>query len=320
LSLCFFNLKEEQEGKHTTMSTINNVNMYDMDHEKRGIALVININKYDSTGKEEKPEERVWSKKDVENLKYTLEYLEFDLKIEENLTKSQLENLLREQAEECHDKYDCFLCVVMSHGDDKDRILTRDNQLISFTEIMAPIKLCPTLLNKPKMFFFQACRGENELESIQQPPQISQSRSSSVCSKSSIQAMSDLKNKFPKLPPIQNNKSEYESDLLVYYSTLPNHSSWSRGQKEGTIFIKSVCDVFKDAYKDIPTNLSLAQMVNKINYELSCKIVKIDYDDGKKEIVQVAERSNTMKGEVHFLPKNVNVNIFIFLFYLKINI
>ena len=282
--------------------------MYNMEHEKRGIALVININKYDQTPKEkEGPKERVWSEKDVKNLTHTLEYLEFDLRKEENLTKTELEKLLKEQAEKSHKNFDCFLCVVMSHGI-RDHIVTRDNQLISFDEIMAPIKSCSTLLNKPKMFFFQACRGENELESIDWKPPltISQSRTSSASLTKPVEQMTDL-NKFLKLPPIQAKKSEYESDLLVYYSTLPNHLSWSRDPKEGTLFIKSVCDVFKDAYANLPKNVSLAQMINKINEELSSKKVEINNVDGQKEIVQVAQAISTMKRDVYFLPKDVIV-------------
>ncbi len=290
------------------------INNYDMNHEKRGIALVINISEYDPTPtNEEKPKERVWSKKDVENLKQTLEYLEFDLKMDENLTQSELENVLKEQTEKSHENYDCFLCVVMSHGID-DHIVTRDNKLISFADIMAPIKSCTTLINKPKMFFFQACRGDKKLESIlrEQLPPVSQSSISSANSikSSQIARMTDL-NKFSILPPIPNNKAEYESDLLVYCSTLPGHLSWSNNDpEEGTIFIKSVCDVFNDAYKNIPNNLSLAQMVNRINNELSSKIVEINDENRHKVIVQVAERSNTMKGDVYFWPKNVNVIFF----------
>jgi hypothetical protein len=301
------------------MAKIKNIKIYDMNHEKRGIALVINISKYDST-KDKKPKERVWSKKDVENLTHTLKKLEFDLIKEENLTKSELENLLDEQTEKSHENYDCFLCVVMSHGID-DHIVTRDNQLIRFDEIMAPIMSCSTLIDKPKLFFFQACRGYKKLESIlwEQPSPVSQSRTSSANSikSSQIAHMTDpnYRNKFPKLPQIKksiipNNKSEYESDLLVFYSTLPDHLSWSRNPLEETIFIKSVCDVFNTAYNDIPNNLSLAQMFNKINNEISSKIVIIHDADGHKEIVQVAVYETTIKGEVYFLPKNVNVIFF----------
>ena len=51
---------------------------YNMKHKRRGMAVVINIREYD----EPNPfglEERIWSEKDVDNLKLTLEYLEFEV-------------------------------------------------------------------------------------------------------------------------------------------------------------------------------------------------------------------------------------------------
>ena len=60
------------------------------------------------------------------------------------------------------------------------------------------------------------------------------------------------------------NKIETESDLLIYYSTLPNYVSWANN--EGTIFIQSFCDVLSnEAYKNLPDNLSLSEMITKIN-------------------------------------------------------
>ena len=82
----------------------------------------------------------------------TLNYLEFDVKLEENenLTKSKIEEHLKLIATKIdHKDFDCFICVVMSHGNE-DNIVTKDNKLISFEEIMSPIKSCPTLMNKAK--------------------------------------------------------------------------------------------------------------------------------------------------------------------------
>ena len=47
------------------------VEKYDMNHEKRGVALIINIRKY----KDNEQEERKWSDLDVESLRDTLKYL-----------------------------------------------------------------------------------------------------------------------------------------------------------------------------------------------------------------------------------------------------
>ena len=85
-----------------------------------------------------------------------------------------------------------------------------------------------------------------------------------------------------------------ESDLLIYYSTLRNHLSWSVDKNEGTIFIKSVCDVFAKAYENLPNNLSLSQMYTEINKSVS------------KTEQQISELLFRMTDEVYFLPKDVS--------------
>ena len=263
----------------------NNPSKYNMDHKKRGKALVINIDKYDDPNPF-KLKERVWSIKDVENLTKTLNYLEFDLDLPQKLTKSEIEEHLKQISSIDHKDFDCFLCVVMSHGNE-DNIVTKDNKLISFEEIMAPIKSCPTLFHTPKMFFFQACRGEIEMES-----RASSTNSSRGERMSDIVSSSNSKsNRDKKIPA----KFENESDLLIYYSTLPNHLSWSVDKNEGTIFIKSFCDVFNDAYKNLPNNLSLAQMITRINESVSDKRP------------QVAVPEFRMRKEIKFLPKDVRL-------------
>ena len=103
------------------------------------------------------------SKIDVDNLKRTLEYLEFDFHLCDNFTSEKILEEIQRQALIDHSQSDCFLCVVMSHGNDKDMFYSSDNKEISFKQLMAPIKSCESLKKKPKMFFFQACRGENKL-------------------------------------------------------------------------------------------------------------------------------------------------------------
>jgi len=63
---------------------------YKMDHEERGIALVMNIQKFDPPLAPQKPvKERVWSKKMVKSLETTFEYLEFDFKLFKDLKASE---------------------------------------------------------------------------------------------------------------------------------------------------------------------------------------------------------------------------------------
>jgi caspase 7 len=244
------------------------VDKYKMDHEKRGTALVINMRSYEN---DKLRNREIKSKIDVDNLKRTLEYLEFDFQLCDNFKAKEIEQEIQRQASQIdHSQSDCFVCVVMSHGNDKDMFYSSDNQEISFDDIMAPIKECITIKNKPKLFFFQACRGKCDMR----------------CERYNF---NPTKAKLTKI--------NYESDVLVYHSTFPDCLSWAKNIDEGTIFIKSFCDVlFNEAYKNIPNNLPLSQMITKINksvsdqkYQLSCPM-------------------NPLTKEVFFTPKNVSVN------------
>jgi hypothetical protein len=243
------------------------VDKYKMDHEKRGTALVINIRSYEN---DKLKNREIKSKIDVVNLRRTLEYLEFDFKLCDNFKAEEIEQEIQRQASQInHSQSDCFLCVVMSHGNDKDMFYSSDNKEISLELIMYPIKSCPTLMNKPKLFFFQVCRGERDMrfESFNFNP-------AKACL----------------------TKIDYESDLLVYHSTFLDCKSWAKEPKEGTIFIKSLCDVLSEAYRMLPNNLALSQMITKINKSVS------------DEKWQLSDPKNTLTKEVFFTPKNVSVN------------
>jgi len=219
--------------------------LYKMDHPKRGIALVINIKTYNPNP--HKLEERKWSEKDVENLKTTLEYLEFDLKFCENLKANEIRDEIKRISKLDHTNSDCFLCVVMSHGID-DKIVASDSEEISLNEIMQPIKSsCKSLENKPKLFFFEACRGKKKMCRSDS----SESTSSEIMC---TEYMDETTNK-----NLTITKIEAESDLLVYYATLPEHYAYGNKTNEGTIFIESVCTELNEAYKHLPNNIRLSE-------------------------------------------------------------
>jgi hypothetical protein len=270
---------------------------YKMDHKERGIALVINIQAFDPTTDPQKQlEERVWSKKDVESLRTTFEYLEFDFQLLENLKATEIISTIQgiSSIHAYRTDVDCFVCVVMSHGG-QDKIMASDNIEVSFEEIMAPIKSCKSLIGKPKLFFFQSCRGENEIESIE------------VSLTSNKQIASSTK----QVSVVQTDKEitilEYESDLFIFYSTLPNHSSFSFDDvNKGTYFIQSVCEVLSQAYMNLPNNLSLSQMVTKINEKVKEGGMRMG------ERFQLTDPRTTLTKELYFMPKNVSVFPFSF--------
>jgi hypothetical protein len=93
--------------------------------------------------------------------------------------------------------------------------------------------------------------------------------------------------------PKKYTQMESESDLLVYYSTIPDHYSYG-SVAEGTLFIKNVCIQLNEAYKNLPKNMSLDVMIKNINGSV------------KGSEKQLAEALDRFSGTVQFMPKNVS--------------
>ncbi len=71
-----------------------------------------------------------------------------------------MERILEDAAHDDHSEADCFLVAVLSHGEmgilyTKDTAYKPDRLWGNFNA-----EKCPTLAGKPKMFFIQACQGD----------------------------------------------------------------------------------------------------------------------------------------------------------------
>ncbi|KAL7877093.1 hypothetical protein SRHO_G00037360 [Serrasalmus rhombeus] len=75
-------------------------------------------------------------------------------------TWKDIKNFVYNTTEANHTDADCFVCVFLSHGDD-GHVFARDNT-VDIKEITALFKgnRCRSLVGKPKIFIFQACRGK----------------------------------------------------------------------------------------------------------------------------------------------------------------
>ena len=104
--------------------------------------------------------ERTASNDDVKNLTNLFDDSNFRTRIYDNLTRSEMLKLLTETAEKDFSKYDCFVCVILSHGS-KDGIYGTDDEVINIEAITSLFRRdeCSSLEGKPKIFLFQACRG-----------------------------------------------------------------------------------------------------------------------------------------------------------------
>jgi len=71
----------------------------------------------------------------------------------------QIKDLIRGESRMDHSGADAFILFIMTHGE-KGIILGNDDKGVNIDdEIIGVLGECRSLWNKPKMLFFQACRG-----------------------------------------------------------------------------------------------------------------------------------------------------------------
>ena len=132
----------------------------------KGYCLIIS----EETFSEKDGGNRNGSRKDVNILKETFEYLNFKVIIEVDLTLEDTRARLQEFAYTLYTNQGdiSLMCVcLLSHGDE-NCIKTVDGQGIRLDDVkhFFDSKNCPSMNGKPKLFIRNACRGRNVLRNI----------------------------------------------------------------------------------------------------------------------------------------------------------
>ena len=99
----------------------------------------------------------------VNLIRKTFEHLNFKVKIFQDLKYKKIKLKINEilNSEEC-DKHDCFVLYIHSHGKEEG-FITTNNRTMKFHEIYDLLSnaKCKKFINKPKLLFFDCCRGDN---------------------------------------------------------------------------------------------------------------------------------------------------------------
>lgn len=150
-------------------------------------------------------------------------------------------------------EHDCLVVVVLSHGElgelhAHDRKYNAEIIWSSFTS-----SNCPSLEGKPKLFFIQACRGDQTDEGIKLQQQHQRSETDGH------------PNVVFRIPT--------HRDFLIAYSTVPGFYSW-RNLKKGSWFVQALCSEL-DVYGDRLDLLTILTFV--------CQRVAIDFESYSPE-------------------------------------
>nr|XP_020490080.1 caspase-8-like [Labrus bergylta] len=239
----------QQQTAQTTNTNTEDLGSYPMTAAKRGLCLIINNNNFSES--KQRLQMREGTMVDEERLTKVFEWLAFHVVIERDCDRKKMLCLVQNLGKEDHHDVDCLVCCVLSHGE-QDGVYGVDGLTVTLNELKEPFNgsKCPSLTEKPKLFFIQACQGVSR----QEPVYIESDGHDSIPS---------------------------EADFLLAMATVPSYVSF-RERSNGTWFIQALC---QNLIQMVPKGLDLMSILTKVNADVSRKT---DNTGQKKQMPQPA--------------------------------
>jgi len=144
--------------------------------------------------------------------------------------------------------YDCFVGVVMAHGNSKGEFQVADGKIAFNEDVLSRFRTsrCRKLAGKPKIFLVNTCRGGGDTDVI------------------TIEADYDEVDLMGNM----SLKVADDSDFFVAYSTLPGRVSW-RDRSQGSWMISTLCNVWEDKSTKGDCKGDLKKMLTRVNLEIA---------------------------------------------------
>lgn len=267
---------QEQSSKLQTSDLF-----YPMKNKPRGLCVIINNHDFSQARRMvpglKSMKDRNGTDMDAETLQRTFWALHFEVVIHRDLTKNGICEIMHFYKQMNHKDKDCFVCCILSHGN-KGSIYGTDGQetpIYDLTSCFTGIE-CPSLVNKPKVFFIQACQGDKFQLGVATETDSNQLE------------MCDREEEIVLKKYIPN-----DADFLLGMATGYSYVSY-RNISEGTWYIQSLCRHLTEGSSSDDDILSI---LTKVNNEVSSKNASINW------YKQMPQPSFTLRKKLKFPVK-----------------
>lgn len=259
----------------TTLTTPVDSIDYNMHHRYRGICLILENEHFAQTGVTRDLSSRVGSKVDTNALVEIFTKLSFEVHVRRDLTAAGVKETLKQVALLDHKEFDCFACIVLTHGDHGNLYAYDGRYAIDhlFNHFLGD--KCPSLIGKPKLFFIQACQGSRLDRGV-------------VVSTDAIDAAT-----YFKIPTY--------ADFMIAYSTLPGFYSF-RNTEKGSWFIRSLVQVLHEYHLDYDLLSMMTMVCHRVAYYFSSNAANPEFS-GMKQVPCITSML-TRRVFLHPKPKN----------------
>ena len=226
-------LRKESHNLREQLLTAEDAPLYEMNSDPpHGKAIIIvNENFQSNPGNPSlQLKKREGAQKDLYLFKTTFNNLGYIVECYTDITAHQMYGIIEKVATEDHTAHDSLVCCVSTHGDE-NVMYGSDSVGVKRSEFLEPLKQTPSLNEKPKMFFIQACRTKAN-ESTSEP-----------ATKQPLYSSASL-----------------DADVFIANATTARNASY-RSLQNGSWFVTALHHIFtQHAY-----HLTLVQMIYKVN-------------------------------------------------------
>uniref|UniRef100_A0A1Q3EXQ9 Putative caspase n=1 Tax=Culex tarsalis TaxID=7177 RepID=A0A1Q3EXQ9_CULTA len=229
---------------------------YNMNHAKRGLALIFNHEHFEIP----QLKSRAGTNVDCENLASTLKHLDFDVRVYKDMKLRDMQKEVEKVAKMDHSDNDCILITILSHGE-LGYLYAKDCQYkLDIIWSYFTANHCPTLAGKPKLFFIQACQGDQLDAGV------------TLSDRTETDSAGSMSYKIPA-----------HADFLIAYSTIPGFYSWRNTQK-GSWFMQSLCQELNQHGKKYDILTLLTFVAQRVAYDFESNTPDIPMMHQQKQI------------------------------------
>lgn len=235
------------------MDHVNPQYVYKMGSRPKGIALIINIRTFVNNCEDE----RFGSEYDVQQLQNLMMQLDYKVIMKHELTKSAFEKEIQNFRDlEEHSLYDSCIVIIMSHGLEMDRSLfvrAHDMGIVAVEWIIEQFSVmnCRQLSGKPKLFFFQMCRGDTRdyghtiAMNHTQSELITESGAQMTTESTAVSLPNSTTQTDGKLEAKPGSFVRNVSDMIIVNACAPGYVA-CREPNWGSWFIQTLCEVIME--------------------------------------------------------------------------
>ncbi|KAF1383408.1 hypothetical protein PFLUV_G00131590 [Perca fluviatilis] len=214
------------DAEPKTSPLFDHTDYYSLSHIPRGLCVVINNENFWGTGLKN----RGGTQEDAKALHTVFTRLGFEVEVHDDLTAREMRLVLEKLGSRNFLDDDALVVSVLSHGE-KGCVYGTDEKAVLLQELSKPFTSgrAPTLAGKPKLFFIQACQGNNyQKGSLPCPPKPRQEEG---------ERQSRLEEDAGR---VEGETVPWDADFLLGMSTVPECKSF-RSTATGSIYIQELC-------------------------------------------------------------------------------